>query len=210
MVDFDDSQFDLDNQHNKKERCLGIFDVHAVKNEQKSKEEGRPIFDDKVYIRIIVPGSKDEIHRLARDEDKKRFPESWRAFSERREAQATGTPTGMWQELHPSQVAELAAVHVTTVDQLALLSDEAVMQLGQGYMDLRKKAQVFITTRDRAESYDGMKARIAELEAEVARLQALVDNEASGGAESESGKGQPTDAAPKKRAKRKKATDSAL
>lgn len=201
---FDDSQFDLDNNHNKRERCLGIFYNRAVLNKEASDEAGRPIYEDKVYIRIVVPGDKDEVDRLARDEDKERFPDRWKAFNERQEAQATGTPTGVWHEISPSQVAELAAANVTTVDQLALLPDDAVQRLGPGYTDIRKKAQQYITMRDRAEAVEGLKAIVAEKDARIAELEAEVDRLSGLAASSTEGKGQPKSAAPKKGGGKKK------
>ena len=41
------------------EKLVAVFKHHAEKNELKSKEAGRPIYDDKEVVEIHAPGSRN-------------------------------------------------------------------------------------------------------------------------------------------------------
>ena len=60
-----------------------VFFNHPRKDEAKTLEEGRPMFKDEIYVRIMVPGDKDSvIVRPARDMDKQRFAKQLAAFEQ--------------------------------------------------------------------------------------------------------------------------------
>lgn len=107
------------------------FDMHQRHNQGKSDAEGRPVYDDTEYVRIIVPGDKqNEIHRPATELDRRRYPRQYAAFREgAREAQS-GTPLKEWTAISTSQAKELAHFHVYTVEQLANLSDSNIQNIG--------------------------------------------------------------------------------
>ena len=72
-----------------------IFHMDIVKDEGKSVEEGRPIFNDVEFVQIFVPGDKTNvIDRPIRPSDKARFPKQYQAFKEGKaeEAQLQKTP----------------------------------------------------------------------------------------------------------------------
>lgn len=122
--------------------ALVEFYTSAVQNNFKSKEEGRPIFEDHVFIKIQTPGdTRTSIERRATDQDKQRFPKSWDAFQRGMEEVTEGTPLKEWPAITTSQVKELNYVHVRSVESLASLSDAAMQKLGPGYFQLRQQAQ---------------------------------------------------------------------
>ena len=128
------------------EQLLVVFYIHPKQNEEKSKQAGRAIFEDREYIRIIQPGNKENIiERPASEMDIQRFPRHYQAFKQRtgNEELIEGTRLEEWPALTRSQVAELKYMNVMTVEQLANLSDANA----QGFMGinlLKQKAKAFL------------------------------------------------------------------
>lgn len=139
---------------NSENGALVEFYTDAVQNNFRSKQEGRPIFEDRVFVRIQTPGdTRTTINREATDQDKARFPKSWSAFEQGLSEVTEGTPLAQWTAVSASQVKELAHVHVRTVDQLAALSDASIQRMGPGYQQLRQQARHYLEN-----AQDGAKA----------------------------------------------------
>lgn len=119
------------------------FALHPKQNMEKSVQAGRPIFEDVEYVKIIVPGDRDEVHRPARESDRRQFQQQYAAFKAGKEAPVTGTPLTAWPSLTASQVAELAFFNVKTVEQLADLPD-AHAQKFMGIQAIKQKAKAFL------------------------------------------------------------------
>lgn len=132
---------------NSENGALVEFYTEAVQNNFKSAQEGRPIYEDHVFVRIQTPGdTRTTINRKATDQDKSRFPKSWAAFEQGLEEVTEGTPLAQWPAVSTSQVKELQHVHVRTVEQLAALSDASIQKMGPGYQRLRSDAQHWLET----------------------------------------------------------------
>jgi hypothetical protein len=120
------------------------FYVNAVMNNFKSAQAGRPIFDEKDFIRIIVPGDRNTvIDTVVTPEYAQRFRSRYDAFKRKQAQPVTGTPLSIWPHVSVGMVAELAAAHVTTVEQLADLPDNLAQRF-MGINSLREKAKVFL------------------------------------------------------------------
>ena len=129
--------------------ALVEFYRDAVQNNFKSAEAGRPIFDEKDFVRIQTPGdTRTVIQRVASDQDKQRFPKAWDMFSRGLEIAEEGTPLEEWQQVTRSQVKELKHVNITTVESLASVSDANIQRLGPGYQQLRERAKQFLESAD--------------------------------------------------------------
>ena len=62
-------------------RLAVSFYKKPVENVVKTEQEGRPIYEDKVFVRILVPGdSLSIIDTFAHEDHKKRFPVQWQHF----------------------------------------------------------------------------------------------------------------------------------
>lgn len=121
------------------------FHNHPVKNNNRSKAEGRPCYDNKVYVRIISPGDKtSEVDRLAHQGDFDRFPNQYKAFLNKNEAVVEGTPLEHWPALDAALLKECKEASLFTVEQVAALPDTAVQKLGMGFRSLKNQAQTFI------------------------------------------------------------------
>lgn len=176
-------------------KLIVAFEMHATQNVEKSKAEGRPIFEDVPYIRIIVPGDRDSsIHRPVWDDpmhqmsDTARFPEQWKAFRENRKQAAEGTPLEQWPPLSRAQVLELKHFHVTTVEQLANLDDsvgrkfmgiQSLKQLAKDWLAKAKDGAVVTKLRselqDRDERMDTLQRQLKEQGELIAKLQKKSD-----------------------------------
>jgi uncharacterized coiled-coil protein SlyX len=126
------------------EKLIVRFFKHPHKNEHKTEEEGRPIYDDIDYVSIRIPGDKtSEILRPIRAEDKLRFPKHWLQYQTNETQGISGTPLTEWPAISRSQVEELAFFNVKTVEQLAELSD-VHCQKWPGVQSLKVRAKAFL------------------------------------------------------------------
>ena len=151
------------------------FYKHAELNSFASKQAGRKIFDEKVYIRILIPANRlNIIEREASEEDRQRFAKQYRAFLAGAEQLVSGTPLSEIPGLTAAQVFELKALKVETAEQLAGLPDSTAQLLGTGGPELKRRAQVYITTRSGnealVEEVAELRRKLAELTAEKAAL----------------------------------------
>lgn len=109
------------------------FYTKAVQNNFKSSQEGRPIFEDCLFVKIFTPGDQlNVIDAPANEGHKMRFPRQWAMYQNMHGAdtRAIGTPLDQWPRLSPSQVEELRAMRFMTVDQIAGASDEMILRIG--------------------------------------------------------------------------------
>jgi hypothetical protein len=185
-MSFDDSfdSFSRLAQNNGPDRCVPRFHVKAVRLAAKSKEEGRDVYEDREFVEIITPGdTKSIIDRAVTDEDRRRWPQFYAAFKAGREEATVGTPLELWPPIgSPAMVQTLKALHIRTVEDLAGLSDSGINNIGMGGRVLRDKAQLWLSeAKDKGaailtalEERDADKARIQQLEEQVAELGATI------------------------------------
>jgi hypothetical protein len=152
------------------------FYKRAELNCFRTEKEGRKIFDEFVYIRILMPANRlNEIDRRATDEDKLRFKRQFKAFVEKGEVLQIGTPLDQMPNISAAQVLELKYLHIETVEQLAGIPDSTVSTLGTGGQTLKQTARALLDrtadsvklseeNRDLRKQLDEVLVRIAALE----------------------------------------------
>jgi len=128
------------------------FYMEAELQSFKSEEEGRPIYEDVPYVRIMFPG--DNTKKVVRPanmkgtdttpSDPQRWPKQWEAFKNQSVQANEGTPIDQWPPLSKSMALSLKAMNIHTVEQLAGVSDTALTWLGA--RDLREKAKAYIAS----------------------------------------------------------------
>lgn len=140
-----DEPFNMqDSPRNELDKKLYVqFYKRAVMNATKSDAEGRPIFDERDFVRILVPGSKDVLDVRADQQYINRFPTQWQKYQNQQQQAVSGTPLEAWPALSVGMVAELKALNVYTVEQLAALSDSAGQKM-QAFHMLKQRAQAFL------------------------------------------------------------------
>ena len=159
------------------------FHYHPYLNGLKSREQGIKVYDDKLYVEILVAGQdKQTVNRPAQEKDKVRFHLEWAAFSSGTQSQRTGTPIAEWPRMMqtPALAKALEAIHIYTVQDLAACTDEVVPKLGMGGYKLREDAKRFLELAkgeahdDEAkalrEENEALALRLADLEAKMAAM----------------------------------------
>jgi hypothetical protein len=165
-------------------RLFVQFYMTAVKNESKSAEEGRPIFNEVAMVKIITPGSRDVLVNKASQTYKERFPAQWDRFQRKLTPAQEGTPLEEVPFLTVGQIAELKALNVFTLEQLAGIADthsrhfmgfNSLKQKAVAYLESAKSAAPITMLKNELEKRD---AEITTLKDQVAKLMSAVKTEA--------------------------------
>ena len=153
-------------------RLIVQFTQEPWHNKEKSAKEGRPIYDLRDYVMIMVPGDKDSIiHRPASQQDIDRFPVQFSRYKNKQEQRyGSGTPLKAVTFLNSAQAKELEYFNVFTVEQLAGMSDGNAQKF-MGFQILRQAAQDFLAAAREAAPMTAMRAEMqtkdAQLEAQA-------------------------------------------
>lgn len=151
------------------------FSVEPVLNSFKSAEAGRPIYDEAEFVTIIAPGNRlASVHALLDAEYKARFKTRYDRWKQGQAEVASGTPLEAWGRLTVAQVAELKAVNVRTVEQLATLPDSSNNVL-LGFYGLKEAAQKFIASSEDKVSETMMAKELQSRDEEIAALKAQLE-----------------------------------
>lgn len=134
-------------------------------NADKSAAANRPIYEDAVYVEIMMPGEKNNIvMRPAWEQDFQRFAKHYEQFKAGVTEQLVGTPIKLAPFLSEAQVEELAWFKIKTIEQLAELNDGINFM---GANDLRQKARRYLEGQT---SNQALIEKINELTAQVSAL----------------------------------------
>src|SRR5580700_8892848 len=102
------------------------FKTEAVHLPYRSKEAGRPIYEDREFVEILIPGDRRSMAvEPVNEEHKARWPREYEAFRAGKETPLTGTPLADWpnSSLTRARVEELAYFNIRTVEHLAQVAD---------------------------------------------------------------------------------------
>lgn len=156
------------------------FYKQAVLNEAKTKVEGRPIYDEEEMVEMIIPGDRNYRQSFLAHEPyngngetrAEKYAEEYAAFKRGESRAASGTPLEMWPILTTPRVAELKALNILSVDELAALPDSKLKTIGMDGRQLRDQAKVFLETAAGTASNSAMAAEIAQLKEMLAKVMA--------------------------------------
>jgi len=156
-----------------------FFHAVQVQNNFKTMTEKRPIFEEKVFLKKLVPGDSTlVVDRPMREQDVEEYPIEWARFEQKKEQRVSGTPIDVWSVLSETQKAEFKALHIFTIDQFAQLADSVGNKI-MGFNDLRDKARAFIAAAKDSAVFDKIRAetdaKLAQQEEEMAQLRELVN-----------------------------------
>ena len=175
------------------QRQLAIFYNKPVHNPLKSREAGRPIYENRVYVRVAPPGERlNVVDRPATRQDQALWPQQWAAFNQNKDQVPEGTPIEQLYPDKPAIAATLRASNVVTIEQLAELSAHAIENVGMGsqswvnsakkYVEQSQKGVAIVQHRRDLEERDGqirvLNQQIEMLKQQVSALQA--NNQANG------------------------------
>lgn len=133
------------------------FFVEATENPAKSRQEGRPIFEDKEFVRIKFVGDpKKELVAPAHDKfQRDRATGQWvtyaqmyhrhyEAFQTGQASLGEGTPISELPFLTEARRAELKALHIHTAEALAGLEGANLSRLGMFGREIKDKATAYL------------------------------------------------------------------
>lgn len=157
------------------DRAIPQFHIVPVQNNFRSAQEGRAVFEDKEFVRIITPGVAKSIpDEEVTDEHKARWPGVYAAFKAGQEEPLNGTALSEWPAITASMALNLKAIHVRTVEDLASLDDASITNVGIGGRDLRARAKAWLEAATSSAPLERALAAEASLTAENTALKAQV------------------------------------
>lgn len=175
-----------------------MFYAEAVENRGKSRDQGRPIFEDKVLVKINFPGDKHReavypateiVPRDAQPKDEygnfqpinyaQRFKAQYDKFLAGVEQTEDGTPLSEAPFMTKSKVQELKALHIHTVEQLAQLPESIARRLGPGSYELQGKAKAMLELAAGIQDNSILQSQLVALQEQVARLTAAAEKGAT-------------------------------
>lgn len=167
---------------------IPVFKIHTQKNEAKSREAGRPIFDEMEVVEVRFAGDRNKVSVFpalsicgeVQDDDgntrKITYAERWSAqyqrFKSKQQQVAEGTPVDELPFLTQAKRLELKALSIYTAEALAALDGQPLKNLGQGGRDLKNQAQAYLDRASGSASVTRMAAELEELRRTVAELRA--------------------------------------
>jgi len=153
------------------------FFSKPVEVPRKSKAEGRPIYEDREYVRVRFPADNKrelvapahEMHYVSHAKTQmtyaQRFKANYDAWHADHAAEVVeGTPLKEATFLTEAKRAELRAQNIKTVEQLAGLPTASMRRLGMGGQALVQQAQDYLERAKGLSEVDELRKRIAELE----------------------------------------------
>lgn len=160
--------------------ALGVeFFIHPVEQPAKSREAGRPIYEDREYIRITLPGDRlrehvapaDEMHYVSHMKRQMtyadRFARVYQAWKDTGAEIGSGTPLSAAPFMTPARIEELKHRKIRTVEQLAGLPDSVARTLGMGTRDLIAQANAYLKAA-------GDTSEITRMQAEIDALKRMI------------------------------------
>lgn len=153
------------------------FYTDALELKAESEKQGRPIFKDMPFVRVIVPGDTNNIiERVADETDKQRFPNAWAKYQNSEAKANEGTPLEQWPQITRSLLKECKYFEIHTVEALSNISDAHVAKLGMGFGDLRTKAKAWLEAAAGTAQITAQAAENAQLKQMLADLQAQIND----------------------------------
>jgi hypothetical protein len=151
------------------------FYWHYVQDKAKSEEEGRPIFRDCEFIRIMSPGDRNNIiDRELSDFDRRRFAQRYAAWKANADAsQDIGTKLEEWPLVTRSKVQEYKYFGIRTVEHLAEANDAVATRL-PGLQADKEKAKFWLAKTADTKAAEAMKAEKQALNERIASLEHVV------------------------------------
>lgn len=165
------------------------FERVPVEDRQASMKEGRYVAKDVDHVAITAPGTRDRyvttvkewLKGLEKQLADGRIPREWRDayikayehWQRGEEIPVNGTPIKGWGMISPAQQANLIAINIVTVEDLARINDEGLRRFGIGAADLKNKAVAWLEQLD---DKGPLTQENAALKAENASLKKQVDS----------------------------------
>lgn len=181
------STFDFGNQNlateggvyteHRKGKPVARFYTEALLNKAKSSIEGRPIYEDVLHIKLFKKGGGIHKERCLTDKERKfwieQYPQEYEAFSKNQNI-ISGTPLHTFPHPinTPAMVANLQALNIFSVEDLAGCVDATLEKIGAGARDLREAARAYLGGAEKSAQFEAMKRENDQLKKRLDALEA--------------------------------------
>lgn len=140
-----------------------------------SEQEGRAIYKEVDYIKIMVPGDKlSVIERPVDSIDARRFADRYQKWKAGQGNAIEGTPISSLPKMTPSKVEEYKFFGLHTVEQLADANDN----LGQkffGFQEDKRAAKAFLEIAKGNAPIEKMNEELKARDSKIEELQAQIE-----------------------------------
>lgn len=109
-----------------------------------SEHAGHPVYEDRDYVEIYTPGNPDPFVTEATDRYQKQYAEQYAAYKAGLEPSVSGIPLEEWPRMSPAKVANYKAMKVSTVEQVAEMSDTSCNKIGMDAMSDKIAAKAYL------------------------------------------------------------------
>ena len=169
------------------EHLVPTFKTIALPHEDRSRQAGRPIYEDVEHVEIRAPGFSDVkvypatafshwavdpyTHEQKKVSYAERFRYQYQQFKAHQIQTKSGTPLEHAPFLTEARRAELRALNVYTVEQLADVEGQELKNLGMYGRDYKNKAAEYIAESKASAPNKQMEAQLEALVARNALLE---------------------------------------
>lgn len=151
----------------------------------KSEAAGRPIYEDREYVRVMIKGQDKQIvvHEVTA-QIRQKYPISYQRFLQQKPAPVIGTPIDMLPGVGPSLAHHLKGLNLRSIEDVANVTDENTLQaMGAGARDLVKRSRAWMeqsseralnleeANKQLAADNEDLKAKIAAFDERMAALE---------------------------------------
>lgn len=152
------------------------FYKDSVPSMIQSEQAGHPVFVEKDFVRIVIPGSQNTIIEVpADDTHRKRFPLQWAKYQAGdRNSDMSGWKLEEWPAINTAQVKTLKYMNIFTVEQLAGISDGGAQAIGHGGMELRTRARAAVGAAKNGAAAEAQALENQRLNGEIETLKAMM------------------------------------
>lgn len=151
------------------------FYKKSVLNAAKSREEGRPIYEGRDFVKIQHPGETlNIVDRPANEHDKQRFPRQWSQYERGVTQIPDGVPLNQLFPDKPQIVDMMRGYNIHTVEQLANLSGQAIGTVGMGCQEWVNAAKRYMERAEKGVDHHKFETAMAAKDAQIAALQRQV------------------------------------
>lgn len=187
----------------------GTFYTKSIHNKARSKDEGRPIYEPKIYLLVDADADNktgwdfplrdpEWYVENSRTDPRERWAAVWKQFEEGSSGEVEGTPLSSWAYIPDHRVRELNALGILSLEQLGNLPDVRASKLGPDGTSLRDGAKKFLEPADvhilgLQRENERMRQEMETLRSEFAQLQSqrFGDEEAPMPPQAKRGPGRP-------------------
>ncbi len=172
-----------------------VFSLHSVQNEQRTKAEKRPVFDDIEVVQIFLGANKynagvfpaNEIWKIKQGQDANgfdisepityamRFSAQYREFKMGGPQSISGTPLTELVSLSKGKVLELKALNIHTVEGLSILDGANLKMLGPNGREMKNDALAYLEKAANLAPLAAVQDELAKRDETIAKMQSQID-----------------------------------